>query len=72
MQLVLPTCPAARVLAFLTNMTVFLFKMMQYNLPLKLNLLYYPVHAKPFIPFVSALYLCPHAIKRIVSKSSCF
>jgi len=72
MNLVLPACPVGRVPFILASMTVILFKMMQLSFPFTLNLVYYPVLSKPFIPFVSALYLCPHAIKRIVSKSCCF
>ena len=83
MKLVLPVRPAwlcfslgkdntGGVLVFLSTMTVFLFKMMQYTLPFKLNLIYSPAPSKPFSPFCASLVPLPHVIKRFVSKSRCF
>lgn len=54
------------------SMTVNLFKMMQDDLPFTLNLIDYPVQAKPFVPFCSGIVPLSHAIKRVVPKSWCF
>ncbi len=63
-MVVVPGIPASK--------TVILFKMMQDDLPFKLNLIDYPVHSKPFVPFCTGIVPLYHAIKRIVPKICCF
>ena len=63
-MVVVPGIPASK--------TVILFKMMQDDLPFKLNLIDYRVYSKPFVPFCTGIVPLSHAIKRIVPKSCRF